>query len=63
MSMRGAIESAIRVERDGYKVLRFWNTDVARNLQGVLSVIDSTLRQSTPPVRRFAAATLPFGEG
>jgi very-short-patch-repair endonuclease len=50
-------------ERDGYKVLRFWNTDVDRNLQGVLSVIDSTLRQSTPPVRRFAAATLPFGEG
>jgi len=50
-------------ERDGYNVLRFWNTDVDRNLEGVLSVIDSTLRQSTPPVRRFAAATLPFGEG
>ena len=36
-------------DRDGFKLLRFWNNDVDRNLEGVLTVIGSTLRQSTPP--------------
>jgi very-short-patch-repair endonuclease len=36
-------------DRSGSKVLRFWNNDVDRNLEGVLAIIDSTLRQATPP--------------
>jgi len=28
----------------GYKVIRFWNNDVMKDIQGVLRVIDSILR-------------------
>jgi very-short-patch-repair endonuclease len=31
------------LERQGYRVLRFWNSDVLQNLEGVLTVILSTL--------------------
>ena len=30
--------------RDGFRVLRFWNNDVDRNLDGVLQTIDAALR-------------------
>jgi very-short-patch-repair endonuclease len=33
--------------RNGYTVLRFWNNEVDRNLEGVLTLIDEALR--TPP--------------
>ena len=33
--------------RNGYTVLRFWNNEVDRNLEGVLTLIDEVLR--TPP--------------
>jgi very-short-patch-repair endonuclease len=42
------------VERDrwlaskGYRVLRFWNSDVLKNRDGVLSVIVEAVRASTP---------------
>ena len=32
------------LESQGYKVIRFWNNDVMNDIQGVLRVIDSTLR-------------------
>jgi very-short-patch-repair endonuclease len=49
--------------RGGFKVLRFWNNDVDRNLDGVLSVIDATLRQSTPPGGPADRHPPPSGEG
>jgi very-short-patch-repair endonuclease len=56
-----------RFERDGFQVLRFWNNEVDRNLEGVLTVIDSALQERNPtrhPTRRAARATLPAsGEG
>jgi very-short-patch-repair endonuclease len=42
------------IERDrwlaskGYRVLRFWNSDVLQNLDGVLQVIIRTASQTTP---------------
>jgi very-short-patch-repair endonuclease len=48
--------------REGYTVLRFWNNEVDRNLDGVLTVIDETLRKSPPdgPTDRHPP---PAGEG
>jgi very-short-patch-repair endonuclease len=48
-----------RLARDGFRVLRFWNSDVDRNLAGVLEVIDRTLAE-TCPTRPPKAATLPL---
>jgi very-short-patch-repair endonuclease len=50
------------IERQGYRVLRFWNSDVLRNIEGVLEVIQATVEaaslggapHSSPP---------PCGEG
>jgi len=50
-------------ERSGFKVLRFWNNDVDRHIEGVLTVIDSTLRQSTPPGDPSDRHPPPSGEG
>ena len=36
------------LEASGYLVLRFWNNDVMRNLEGVLEVILSMLNQPSP---------------
>ena len=33
------------IEERGYRVLRFWNTDVLNNLDGVVSEIERTLRE------------------
>jgi very-short-patch-repair endonuclease len=47
-------ESKRDIERDrwlaskGYRVLRFWNSDVLRNRDGVLQVIVETASQATP---------------
>ena len=38
-----------RFMRDGFRVLRFWNSDVDHNLEGVLTTIDAELQGSTPP--------------
>ena len=40
------------LERQGYRVLRFWNNDVVENVDGVVAVIESVLRDMpcpTPP--------------
>jgi very-short-patch-repair endonuclease len=33
-------------EKEGFTVLRFWNNEVDRNLEGVLTLIDEALRQT-----------------
>jgi very-short-patch-repair endonuclease len=33
-----------RLEAHGFKVIRFWNHDVLRNLEGVLAIIAEALR-------------------
>ena len=49
--------------RDGFRVLRFWNSDVDRNLNGVSETIDAALQSGEDPTRSPSATTLPFGEG
>jgi very-short-patch-repair endonuclease len=36
------------IEREGYRVLRFWNNDVLGNPDGVLTVVDAALREQHP---------------
>jgi very-short-patch-repair endonuclease len=60
--MRDARRDSQLSER-GFRVLRFWNTDVDRNLSGVLQAIDDALNEDHP-TRPPMAATLPLpGEG
>lgn len=52
------------LNREGFKVLRFWNNEVDRNLSGVLEVIDRELSvYRTPPRRASRADPPPAGEG
>ena len=37
--------------RNGFRVLRFWNNEVDKNLSGVLQVIDDALKESPQPGR------------
>ena len=37
------------LESQGYRILRFWNTEVLTNVQGVLTVIAQALTSSPPP--------------
>ena len=37
------------LERQGYRVLRFWNNDVIENVDGVVTVIESELRDMPSP--------------
>jgi very-short-patch-repair endonuclease len=46
-----------KLAREGFRVLRFWNSDVDKNLSGVLELIDNSLRE-IDPTRPPAAATL-----
>ena len=48
------------LERHGLTVLRFWNNDVMENLDGVLQVILSTLKELPA---RFADSPLPLAGG
>ena len=40
------------LRRRGYRVLRFWNTDVLQNMEGVLAVVLSQLAAG-PPIPAF----------
>jgi very-short-patch-repair endonuclease len=51
-----------RFMRNGFTVLRFWNIDVDRNLEGVLLMIERALKQ-TPPDRPSDGHPPPPGEG
>ena len=45
----------------GFRVLRYWNSDVDQNLEGVMESIFSALQTPTPPLRHsrcFASAFL-----
>ena len=41
-------ERTVDLETRGYLVLRFWDNDVLRNIEGVLQTIIATGRQQTP---------------
>ena len=48
----------------GYGVLRFWNTEIVENRDGVLSAILGIIEGTPSPDLRFAPATLsPMGRG
>jgi very-short-patch-repair endonuclease len=49
----------MKFSQQGFKVLRFWNSDVDRNLSGVLQVIDDELQRSSP-TRSASPTTLPL---
>jgi very-short-patch-repair endonuclease len=44
---RDAIRDA-QFKADGFRILRFWNSDVDRNLSGVLEAIDAVLQEPHP---------------
>jgi very-short-patch-repair endonuclease len=52
-----------RLSRKSFRVLRFWNNDIDRNLAGVLEVIDRELQQGRPHPAGFAGHPPPAGEG
>jgi len=57
------VQRDIKLTSEGFRVMRFWNSDVDRNLNGVLESIDRALKESYP-TRPPSAATLPLtGEG
>ena len=57
------VQRDIKLTSEGFRVTRFWNSDVDRNLNGVLESIDRALKESHP-TRPPSAATLPLtGEG
>nr|WP_298259504.1 endonuclease domain-containing protein [Bradyrhizobium sp.] len=47
----------------GYRVLRFWNTDVLRHRESVLEAIIETIARSTPPSRSAKPTDLPLKGG
>ena len=49
--------------RQEFKVLRFWNSEVDRNLEGVLEIIDRELRAKSPRPVGSADHPPPLGEG
>jgi very-short-patch-repair endonuclease len=49
------------LQRQGYRVLRFWNNDVVENIEGVVASIADAL--SSSPSRRCAPPSLSQGRG
>jgi len=49
------------LKRRGYRVIRFWNNDVAENVEGVVASIVDAL--SSSPSRRYAPPSLSHGRG
>jgi very-short-patch-repair endonuclease len=48
---------------EGFRVLRFWNSDVDRNLLGVLEAINFALTESSPHPAAKGGHPPPAGEG
>jgi very-short-patch-repair endonuclease len=47
----GAEQDRIRdafLESEGFQILRFWNSEIDENLEGVMEVISSKLKTPTP---------------
>ncbi|MBI2713255.1 MAG: endonuclease domain-containing protein [Rhizobiales bacterium] len=49
--------------RSGFRVLRFWNSDVDSNLDGILETIDAALMESKPHPATFGGHPPLSGEG
>ena len=49
--------------KTGFRVLRFWNSDIDRNLTGVLETIESALNRAGPHPAAFGGHPPPLGEG
>ena len=57
----GALADARRtavLAEHGYRVVRFWNTDVLSNIDGVLQMIAEKLEKAPSPGLRFAKSDL-----
>jgi very-short-patch-repair endonuclease len=52
-----------RLKTNGFRVLRFWNSDVDLNLSGVLETIHTALGERTPHPTAFGGHPPPLGEG
>ena len=55
-----------QLANEGFKVLRFWNSDVDENLEGILESIDQEISERTPTRPRASARGHPpplAGEG
>jgi very-short-patch-repair endonuclease len=37
------------IEKDGYRVIRFWNNDVLANIDGVATLLTKALDETSPP--------------
>jgi very-short-patch-repair endonuclease len=49
--------------QSGFRVLRFWNSEVDRDLGGVLQTIDAAWRERLPHPTAFGGPPPPSGEG
>lgn len=52
-----------KLRRVGFLVLRFWNSDIDRNLSGVLETIHAALAERIPHPAAFGGHPPPKGEG
>lgn len=53
-----------KLREHGYEIIRFWNTDVLTNLDGVLETLADRLNKAPSPGLRFAKSDLsPEGRG
>jgi very-short-patch-repair endonuclease len=52
-----------KLSRAGFRVLRFWNSDVDCNLSGVLQIIDAELNRKPPHPAACGGHPPPSGEG
>jgi very-short-patch-repair endonuclease len=51
-----------KLASEGFRILRFWNSDVDRNLSGILQVIEHSLNNPPHPTA-FGGHPPPSGEG
>ena len=52
-------ERTVWLEQQGFRVLRFWDNDVLKNIEAVTETIRATLSEACPPT----PALPPMGEG
>ena len=57
------MERTAYLEREGVRVLRFWNSEVCENLDGVLEPIYLALGRMVAPSPGAARRPLPGGRG
>jgi hypothetical protein len=51
------------LDTKGYRILRFWNSDVLRHRESVLETIVGAMTQSLPPSRSAKPTDLPLKGG